>query len=262
MANRAAIAQAVKSSARAVGSNGGTTAPRSAANSPSTGLGGRKPALGQWNPQGETGKTAYAQGMGKPAAPGAAPPAASPYTPAPWDSQYELSAAGARQKYANTVNNLGLKKTATEQDFGLGNGYNDYQSNPYSRAALLEQTYQKANRGTGNSYAASGQLYAGSLSTALDANRQAEAQSHDSLEKEYRNALQSIRDEEVAAKNAEIGELGEAGWNRLERADSAPLDSSTAPEPAKTAAKASKPKAASSKKTVIKEAVSKARKAK
>jgi hypothetical protein len=138
--------------------------------------------------------------------------------------------AGAHNKYANTITNLGVKKTATEQDYGLTQGYNDYQSNPYSRAALLEQTFQKAQRGTGNSYASSGQLYAGSLDNAYSANRGARDQEHDSLEKQYRNALQELRDEEVNAKNEEIDAINGAGWARLQRAEEDPLDSSTAPE--------------------------------
>lgn len=242
MANRAAIAQAVKAQPRVA--TGGTSAPKAAAGGP--GVFNRHPArpgasLGQNQPlapKPPTAGTALA-----------APP--SPYTPTPWDSQYELSSAAARQKYANTVGGLGLQKTATEQDFGISPGYNDYQANPWSRMALLEQQYQKANRGTTNSMAAAGQLYAGATSNALDSNRQFDAQERDSLEKTYRNKLQELSDQEAAAKANEGAELNEAGWKRLEAAERAPLDSSTAPEAAATRSSGSR--------KVVREAVSNAR---
>jgi hypothetical protein len=262
MANRAAITQAVRSQPRVARGSGGTSAPNSAGRGGATGLWGtRRPAEGQWSPKGETKNTDYAKGLGTTPA-GSAGAAPSPYTPAPWDSQYDLSVAGAHDKYANTISNLGVKKTAADQDFGLGDGYNDYKANPYSRAALLEQSYMKANRGTGNSYAAAGQLYAGSLSTAYDANRGARDQEHDSLEKQYRDALQGIRDEELNAKNEEIDAIDEAGWNRIQKAGEAPLDPDTAPESGggsggdSTKNSSAKNKPTPKKKQVIHEAVS------
>jgi hypothetical protein len=105
----------------------------------------------------------------------------------PWDTRYEEEVGGARKKYLDTTTNLDYAQTGIEQDYGLAPAYNDYQSNPYSRAALLESQYQKANRGTLNS--AGYQLYSGSAGNHLAANRSGYDINRDQLEKTYQAAL-------------------------------------------------------------------------
>jgi hypothetical protein len=222
MASRAIISRAVKAQPR-VARTGGTTAPPRGA----LAVGPSRPKYprwdngGKWNVAGsggsgkQAGKTTYHQ----PPPPGSSAPP-PPYTPTPWDSAYEQSTVGAHKKYEDTISGLHLKKTAEDQEYGLGPGYNDYQSNPYSRAALLEKTFMTANRGTSNASAAAGQLYGGSLGNALNVNRGNYDQGHDSLEKAYRAALQGISDEEAAAKQRETDEINEAAWRRLENAES------------------------------------------
>lgn len=252
MANRAAIGKAVATHPRVA--TGGTSAPKAAGN----GIFPQQQLTGPWNPKGQTKNTAYNQGFGKhnPAAP---PASASPYAPTPWDSQYELSKAGSASKFNNTNISLDLKQKALEQDYGLDAGFNDYQTNPYSRAALLEQTYQRANRGTVNSYAAAGQLYAGSTQNELGYNRDSNSLGSNSLWKEHNAALQGIRDERAAASANQNAENNEAGWKRVERAGEAPLDPSTSPEPAKKAKSKANPKANNKRLNTIHEAVSNAR---
>lgn len=234
MANRqAVIAQAVRVPPRVA--TGGTSAPKSA--------GPRKPQGG--GPSG--GTTAPAPGGGNknkqqpnPNQPNAPKPGTPGATPLPWDSNYELAVGGARNKYNSALINAGYAQTAAQQEYGLDPGFNDYKANPYSRAALLEQSYLKANRGSNTSYAAQGQLYAGSLSNALDANRSAYGQSRDSLEKAYRDALHEIDERRTNARNEMNDEIAQAGWDRVTSASGADLEPETSPEGKKSGAKSNK----------------------
>jgi hypothetical protein len=181
---------------------------------------------------------------------------ASPYAPAPWNSAYEQSVANARAKFNSANTGLDYQKTREDQEYGLTPGFNDYQSNPYSRAALLEQSYQRADRGSTNSYAASGQLYAGSLQNSLGVNRGNYGQGRDSLEKAYRDALQEITQKRLAAQNEENEEISNADWKRIEAAENAELEPETSPEPSASSGGGGKGKAKpKGKKAVIKTAV-------
>lgn len=85
----------------------------------------------------------------------------APPSPIPWSAQAEtaMGTANRDRDFANT--DLSLREQRARQDYGF-----DDMSNPYSRAAQLQRSYQNAQRGTTNSYAAAGQLYAGSLNNA------------------------------------------------------------------------------------------------
>lgn len=219
MSRDATIAKAVKAHPR-VAPNGGTSAPKSAAKGPNYGV---------------SANHGFQTGLGKseslPAPKGTPAAAPTPYaSPLPWDSAYEQSATSANAKLANTQIGLGLQKTALEQEYGLSPAYNDYQSNPYSRAALLEREFQKGNRGTTGSYAARGQLYSGATQNALSANRSSLDQNKDSLEKAYEAALNENREKGLTAENERNGELSGAGWKRVEGAATSELDPETAPE--------------------------------
>lgn len=187
------------------------------------------------------------QGVGVKGQPGAAP-AAPAATPTPWDPAYETSVAGANRTYGNALAGLAYQKQAAQQEYGLDQGFNDYQTNPYSRAALLEQKFKQANRGTSTSYAARGQLYAGSSQNALSYNREGYGQERDSLEKTYRSALQGIGAEGLSAGDERNERIADATWERINQAAGAPLDPSTSP-----AKKKSKPRPA------VREAVGKAK---
>jgi hypothetical protein len=53
-----------------------------------------------------------------------------------------------------------------DREYGFDNTGGIDPNNPYSRAALLQRSYQDAQRGNTNSYAAAGQLYSGALGRA------------------------------------------------------------------------------------------------
>ena len=190
------------------------------------GLGAARPAhrprigLGQAHPApaGHPGS-----GGGAPGAP------ASPAGPAPtpWSSKAQQIVAGAQKSYLNSTANFDLAEQQAKQDYGLDPGFNDYKSNPYSRAALLQQNYLDANRGTMNS--AGLQLYSGSTSNRLGANRSGYDQNRDALTKTYRDALGEISAKRTEAAEAKAEKEQEAEWGAIEAAEGAPLDSSAAP---------------------------------
>jgi hypothetical protein len=155
--------------------------------------------------------------------------AAAPYAPAPWNTAEQLSDAGAEAKYNNALLNAGYKKQAYETEYGLDPGYNDYKANPYSRAALLEQTFQRANRAGTTSLGAAGQLYSGASQNAETYNREHNAQERNSLESAYRKALQGVTEEEAGALASREEEKAAAKWKGVEAASNAELESETAP---------------------------------
>src|ERR1044072_4070193 len=214
--------------ARRPGSNGGTTAPRSAARGNNIGVGRVRPAQspgGRSRPAG-TGKPRAKAG---PNAAGPNPSAPFPPTaaPTPWSSKYEQTVAGANKRYLDATNDFDLAEQTAKQDYGLDPGFNDYKSNPYSRAALLEQSYQTANRGTMNS--AGLQLYSGSTSNRLNANRATNAINRDSLAKSYRDALQEISTGRTKAAEDKAREEQEAYWDRIAEAEANEPEAAAAP---------------------------------
>jgi hypothetical protein len=145
----------------------------------------------------------------------------------PWDSRYEQTVAGARKSYLNAGANFDLSEQAAKQDFGLDSGFNDYKSNPNSRAALLEQSYQSANRGTMNS--AGLQLYSGATSNRLGANRSAYAGDRDQLAKAYQEALGEISSGRTEAAQRKGEEEQSAYWDRIGKAEESEPEAAAAP---------------------------------
>lgn len=203
--------------------NGGVTAPKTAAKGPTTGI-GNNTSINPAHPN-------YVPAVPKPQPSPAisAPPPGVPYSAAPWDSAEQLSDAGADAKYNNALLNAGYKKTAYETEYGLDPGFNDFKANPYSRAALLEQSFQRANRASGNSLAASGQLYSGASQNAETYNREHDAQERNALEGTYRKALQGVNEEEAGALSTREEEKAAAKWKAVEAAGAAELEPTTAP---------------------------------
>src|ERR1700749_1508782 len=150
------IARAVKAQTRAARGNGGTAAPRGGgigigANRP---LGARTP---QWSAKGELQNTDYAKSLKQNAGqPG--PPAAAP-AGMPWNPAYEASLGTAKAKYGNALAGISANRLMAQQEYGLDPGFNDFASNPYSRAAELEQSFQRKDRASQTSMGGAGHLY-------------------------------------------------------------------------------------------------------
>jgi len=225
---RAIVAQAIQAR-RPAATSGGTTAPRGrqgiGPNQPARlgiGIGPGRPARGP--------KVGIGQGEALPGGGGGAPsgtPGGIAPAPTPWNSRYEQTVSGARRKYLNAEGNLDLSEAQAKQEFGLDPGFNDYQSNPNSRAALLEQTYLNHNRGIMNS--AGLQLYSGSTSNRLGNNRSAYGANRDQLASTYRDALGEIGAKRTQAAEEKAEAEQGAEWDRIGDAEKAPLDPEAAP---------------------------------
>jgi len=213
-----------------VASNGGVTAPASGAGLyAARSVGGRGAAPKGWDPKGEVKNTEYAKNLRRTAnAAGAGGSAGSQApTPMPWDSAYEASVSGARTKFANSQIGIAANRLSLQQEYGLDPGFNDYQTNPWSRAALLEQSFQRSNRGSLTSMAAAGHLYSGSLQNQLGYNRTNRDREDNNLRGEYLAKLGELQAKERAAEDELHGGEAEASWRRVEAAEKEPLDTST-----------------------------------
>jgi hypothetical protein len=231
---------------------GGTTAPASAGQGvfPHTQLGG------QWAPKGEIKSTKYAQGMGAAPQPGAAAPVqAQPVMP--WDAAAANSEGAALQKRNNSLTGLDSGWLREQQDYGLEGPWADPASNPYSRAALLQRSYDNAKRGSLNT--AGNQLYAGSYVNSQNSNTHNFSLGRDELQKGYDADYAQYQGGRQAAEDQYRGELAQAGWDRVNAGLS--MEPEPAPVPGAPGAPAKKGKPAP-RKAQVKANIAPARKAK
>lgn len=203
--------------------SGGTSARRLGAPR----VAGNQPAGAGWKPKAPNLNQREGIGpgvaVGGPAAPGApGPPPA--LAQKPWNAQYERAAGAAEKNYGDKLSNLGAQKVISQQNFGIDPGFNDYANNPYSRAALLRKSYEANAKGDTNSYAARGQLYAGSLANAQEADQGNYNQGYNTLNKEYLANLGGLSQEGARAKETEENEINEAAWRALEVAQGEPIE--------------------------------------
>lgn len=87
--------------------------------------------------------------------------------PTPWDSIASLEDAGATRKANDTTADLASDRDLKERYYGLGSGYDNPASNPWSQAALLKAQSERARAGTLNS--AGNASYSGSTLNHLGA---------------------------------------------------------------------------------------------
>lgn len=69
-----------------------------------------------------------------------------------------------------------------DQDYGFGAGG---AANPYSRAALLQESFRRSQRGTTNSYASQGQLYSGAYNRMQNENQRNYDIGYDQRRRDY-----------------------------------------------------------------------------
>jgi hypothetical protein len=144
----------------------------------------------------------------------------------PWDVGAANSEAGALNKRNNSMAGLQSGWQRSQQEFGLEGPWADYASNPYSRAALLQRSYDSAKRGTTNS--AGHNLYAGSFINAQNQNTHQFDLGRDELQKGYDQTHAEYIASQQGAEN-EYGEsIAQAGWDRV----NAGLNSEPEPMPA------------------------------
>jgi hypothetical protein len=114
-------------------------------------------------------------------------------TPAPFDANAanatligNRNVAISKGEAANTLGNLGF-------DFGYNPDGSLNTANPYSRAALYQLAYTNSKRGTTNSLAAQGQLYAGAMVNAQNENDRVYAQNEANNRLAFQRAVHGVQ---------------------------------------------------------------------
>jgi hypothetical protein len=107
-----------------------------------------------------------------------------------------------------------------------GNVIDDH-SNPYSRAAALQTAHDNAVRGTDTSYAARGQLYAGSRINAQNYNETQALKGRDQLIREFMAARTGLSNSDTAAQNSYLSAVGQANANNTQYALDRPPDAAS-----------------------------------
>lgn len=109
-------------------------------------------------------------------------------TAPPLDPQYEAELATGRRQLALSGAESAYQTGQIKQDFGI-----EDQSNPYSRAALLKQSYEEAQRGTANSYAERGLGNSGSAGQMAGENSRQYSIGYDQLARQYQGAIHGVQ---------------------------------------------------------------------
>lgn len=179
-------------------------------------------------------------------------PVAPATTPLPPDASYEQTLAALAKQRDSTITSLGQQR----QQGLLGYGYTEAPggalgfdpTNPFSQAAVLKRNYDQARTGNTTSYAARGQLYAGSLQTAQDESGRGELQASDALQKQLGAFLaRNTQARFKAGSDYDLG-AGQALGDSIARAASNPAyETVTAPPDAAPSAASPGAKAATSK---------------
>jgi hypothetical protein len=166
----------------------------------------------------------------------------------PVDPFYEAAAGSANRNLSTTLQQLQYQRGQLGQTYGLGvnaqGGVFDDPTNPYSRAAALQEAYRRSQQGTTTSMAARGQLYAGALQTEQNENARRNDMGRDALIREFLSRNQQLQSGELQAGNAYQDAMTQAASDSILRALAARPDAASVPQPQPVTVKApAKPKA-------------------
>lgn len=192
----------------------------------------------------------YKQGRGvarlpRPRLPQQAPGPAAPPPPQGIgiDPRFDADIGAIDRDTATSLAGLEQQQGQLGAAYGLGvdasgNVFDD-PSNPFSRAAALAQSYRNAQRGTTNSMAARGQLYAGSLQNAQNEVTNQNQRLRDAMIREFMGRIGDITQAKARIKNEDLSARDRAAGDRVDRALQARPDAAAVP----SSAPAPKPKA-------------------
>jgi hypothetical protein len=163
----------------------------------------------------------------------------------PPDAGYEQQIGALGRTRDDTLAGLSAQRSQGLLDYGYneatGGALSFDPNNPFSRAALMKQSYDRSRASSGISMANAGQLYAGSYQNAQDFLNGNQLQGEDSLQKSLIRFLAgNTQAQGRAGTNYELG-AGQAYGDRVGRASSNPLYTPTADAPAPMAAPAPAP---------------------
>jgi hypothetical protein len=167
-----------------------------------------------------------------PAGPPSTPNGFTPYTSSlPPDPAYQLTIGNLDKTQSDTLAGLTQQRGAGLQQYGYTEDPTTHAiafdpHNPYSQAALLRQHYQQAKTGNTTSYAAQGQLYAGSLQNAQNASTDSYNASDNALTRAVINFLATNTQQQTSAGDAHDYNAGLALGQSVASAPTNPLSSS------------------------------------
>ena len=127
-------------------------------------------------------------------------------SPMPINPQFGADVNAAQLNLDTTLQGNQALRGQLGSQYGLGvdasgNVFDD-KSNPWSKAAALQTAHDNAVRGTNTSYAARGQLYAGSRINAQNYNEEQTLRGRDALVREFMAANTGLKNSDLAATNA------------------------------------------------------------
>lgn len=114
---------------------------------------------------------------------------------------YQATLQANQNRYNTTTAGLDNQERQLGVNYGMGQYGGDIASNPYSRAALLQRSYDQNQKRSLNSMAAAGQLYSGSTTNAYNLNRFNRDQASDALAKDFQARIDRIGFERRAAQD-------------------------------------------------------------
>jgi hypothetical protein len=97
-------------------------------------------------------------------------------------NQREATLASLSQQRTSGLGDYGFQETNIDPTTGVGTPVFD-PNNPFSKAALLKQSYDRSRRTSGQTMAAAGQQYAGAFQTQQDYVNRQQLQGEDTLQK-------------------------------------------------------------------------------
>lgn len=178
-----------------------------------------------------TAATTAAKAPATPAPPAAAAPSPVDYGAVSNTDPFGLIAAatsGGNRSYGDTVAQANQNEDAAGLDYGYnlqrdanGNviGYTQQQNvlatNPFSKAAELQQSYLNSQRGTTNNLASQGQLYSGALANQQALNTQSYDQGGDALAKALQGIISGQEGVKTSAATTNAAGVQQAKTNTL-----------------------------------------------
>lgn len=155
----------------------------------------------------------------------------------PLDPIAEARKAANQRTYGDVSANINNDEGRIKQQYGF-----DDTSDPFSRLAVLRQSYQNRQRGTENSMAARGQLYSGANLNQQAIDTRAYDESYHGLRGGYGDALSAVARKRQAARSAldqgtidaEADALNRAIDTRADPSELPPTDAGQAPAAPRT----------------------------
>ena len=134
------------------------------------------------------------------------------------NENYQRSLSDIENQYQQTGQALDQQEAGLGISYGLGQYGADIASNPYSRAAMLQRSYNQNQRASVNTMASRGQLYSGATQNQANANAANYGSAYDALSKDYGARLSQIGIQRQEAQSKRGAAIEAAGRDAVSQA--------------------------------------------